>query len=132
MIRRIPAGELGKGNSGRFVCGAKNMNREKGDPMDGEMKAVVERLEMQMDGIEKRLNKFEQTTEDLRKSISDLSISITKLTERLSNYENKMDELTESVNEIKSKPGKRWDGVITAFLAALVGALVAGYFAVPK
>ena len=100
--------------------------------MDGEMKAVVERLEMQMDGIEKRLTKFEQTTEDLRKTMGDLSISITKLTERLSNYETKMDEISANVNEIKEKPGKRWDGLVTAGLAAIVGALIAGYFAMPK
>ena len=100
--------------------------------MDGETVAVVERLEMQMEGIEKRLSKFEQTTENLQKSINDLSISITKLTERLGNYERKMDELSASVNELKEKPAKRWDGLTTTILTALAGALVAALITLMK
>lgn len=123
---------LAEENSEAYVHGVRNSNREKGDPMDGETVAVVERLEMQMDGIEKRLSKFEQTTENLQKSINDLSISITKLTERLGNYERKMDELSRSVNEIKEKPAKRWDGAFTAFMSAIIGALVAAIFALMK
>ena len=38
--------------------------------------------------------------------------------------ETTVDELSNKVEEIQSKPGKRWDAVVAALIAGIVGAVV--------
>lgn len=75
--------------------------------------------------------------------IRDQVIKITALCERIMTKQEEQDKrieeqnkrfskIEEKVDEINGKPAKRWDGVVTAFLAALVGALITAYFSMPK
>lgn len=75
--------------------------------------------------------------------IRDQVIKITALCERIMTKQEEQDKrieeqnkrfskIEEKVDEINGKPAKRWDGVVTAFLAALVGALVTAYVSMPK
>ena len=43
-----------------------------------------------------------------------------------------IEKIEEKLDEQRDRPGKRWDGLVTALLGAIVAALVAGYVAMPK
>ena len=73
-----------------------------------------------------------QTLSAMQEQISKILTVCERLTVRQDFTEQAIAEIKEDVNELKGKPGKRWDGLVTAFLAALVGALVTAYFVIPK
>ena len=74
----------------------------------------------------KSLGKRLETCEETTKSINALCQSIAKMDITLSNTNETVKELKENVNELKEKPTKRWDGAITAIIAAIASGLV-GY-----
>ena len=43
------------------------------------------------------------------------------------NYDQRIGEIAQQVEELKAKPGKRWDTVVGGMISALIGAIV-GYF----
>jgi methyl-accepting chemotaxis protein len=88
--------------------------------MDGETAAIVQGLKDTMNGITRRLEKLEGLTT----SVQDLALSIRELATKQSAMEEKVDEVTNSVNELKAKPGDKWDKAVLAIMTAAIGALV--------
>jgi archaellum component FlaC len=88
--------------------------------MDGETAAIVQGLKDTMNGITRRLEKLEGLTS----SVQDLALSIRELATKQSAMEEKVDEVTNSVNELKAKPGDKWDKAVLAIMTAAIGALV--------
>ena len=68
--------------------------------------------------------------------IRDQFMKITALCERIVTTQEEQDRRIEKievkVDELREKPVKRWDGLVTALLGAIVAALVAGFIAIPK
>ena len=68
--------------------------------------------------------------------IRDQFMKITALCERIVTKQEEQDtrinKIEEKVDELRDKPGKRWDTIVTAVLTAVVGALIVAYFSVPK
>lgn len=68
--------------------------------------------------------------------IRDQFMRVTALCERIvtkqEEQDRRMEKVEERLDELREKPGKRWDGLVTALLGAIVAALVAGYIAMPK
>ena len=68
--------------------------------------------------------------------IRDQFMKITALCERIVTKQEEQDKrinkIEEKVDELRDKPGKRWDNVITAVLTGIIAILVASYFAIPK
>lgn len=68
--------------------------------------------------------------------IRDQFMKITALCERIVTKQEEQDKrinkIEEKVDELRDKPGKRWDTVITAVLTGIIAILVASYFAIPK
>lgn len=68
--------------------------------------------------------------------IRDQFMKVTALCERIvtkqEEQDRRMEKVEERLDELREKPGKRWDGLVTALLGAIVAALVAGYIAMPK
>ena len=87
--------------------------------MDGETAAIVQGLKDTMNGITRRLEKLEGLTT----SVQDLALSIRELATKQSAMEEKVDEVTNSVNELKAKPGDKWDKAVLAIMTAAIGAL---------
>ena len=56
-----------------------------------------------------------------------LALSVQQLATQQANTESDVEALTSEVAEIKDKPVKRWDAIIAALIAALVGAGI-GHF----
>lgn len=68
--------------------------------------------------------------------IRDQFMKITALCERIVTKQEEQDRRIEKIevklDETRERPGKRWDGLVTALLGAIVAAIVAGFIAMPK
>jgi chromosome segregation ATPase len=63
--------------------------------------------------------------EKLTESVNKLAISVERLTQQQATTETQVETLSDEMNEIRDKPAKRWDTVVTAIISALVGAGIA-------
>lgn len=83
---------------------------------------------------EKRLTETEQrsksntkrldTVEKWQADFSDLISTVKVLANREERVEKDVGEIKEAVQEIREKPGKRWDGVVDKIIFAVIGGLV--------
>lgn len=77
--------------------------------------------------IFRRLDKQDEMIESVHK----LATSVERLTLKQDSIQSKVDNLCSDMDEIKAKPGKRWESivekVILAVVAALVGAALAKF-----
>ena len=89
--------------------------------MDGETLAIITGMKEQMQGLSHKIEKYE-----------DIALSLRELKTDYRNLVTTVDEIKESVEELKSKPAKKWDIVVTAILTGIIGALVAAFFVIPK
>ena len=68
--------------------------------------------------------------------IRDQFMKIAGLCERIMTKQEEQDrrigKIEEKLDEQRERPGKRWDGLVTALLGAIVAALVAGFISMPK
>ena len=83
-----------------------------------EIGAAMARQEEQIKGLARRMDNLEKLTE----SVNTLAKSVERLTVQQAQTDTQITTLTGEVNEIKEKPGKRWDLVITAAITAIVTA----------
>ena len=85
-----------------------------------ELNETVARISEQVSGIERRLDNLEKLTE----SVQQMALSLERLTTQQSATEEKITKMSNDVDEIKDKPAKRWDAVVAALIAGIVGAFV--------
>ena len=69
---------------------------------------------------------FNQITElkALAESVKDLALSVQLMAHEQKDIGKKVDGLVTDLEEIKEKPGKRWDTIVTVALTAIVTAVV--------
>lgn len=82
---------------------------------------AIARQEEQIRGLAQRMDNLEKLTE----SVNKLAISVERLTQQQATTETQVETLSDEMNEIRDKPAKRWDTVVTAIISALVGAGIA-------
>lgn len=70
---------------------------------------------------EVRIKKLEEEHEVLQQ----LATAVAVMAERMKTMSENVNGLTKKVEEIESKPGQRWDKLISATLGALAGAFIA-------
>ena len=80
--------------------------------------AALARQEEQIKGLARRMDNLEKLTE----SVNSLALSVERLTNQQATTETQITTLTDDVNELKEKPGKRWDLVVTALITAIISA----------
>lgn len=83
-----------------------------------EIGQALVRQEEQIKGLARRMDNLEKLTE----SVNTLAKSVERLTVQQAQTDTQITTLTGEVNEIKEKPGKRWDLVITALITAVISA----------
>ena len=83
-----------------------------------EIGQAMVRQEEQIKGLARRMDNLEKLTE----SVNSLALSVERLTNQQATTETQITTLTGDVNELKEKPGKRWDLVITALITAAITA----------
>lgn len=69
---------------------------------------------------EGRIKKLETEQQVLHK----LATSVAVMAEQLKTINANVGTLTDKVNDIEAKPGKRWDAIIASCISVLVGALL--------
>ena len=85
-----------------------------------EIGAALARQEEQIKGLARRMDNLEKLTE----SVNKLAISVERLTAQQATTDTQIETLTGDVNELKEKPGKRWDLVVTGVITAIIGAAI--------
>ena len=83
-----------------------------------EIGQAMVRQEEQIKGLARRMDNLEKLTE----SVNSLALSVERLTNQQATTETQITTLTGDVNELKEKPGKRWDIVVTALITAIISA----------
>ena len=86
-----------------------------------EIKAKQAAADEQRKTIFQRLDKQDKMIESVHK----LATSVEKLAMKQDAMETKLGNLCTDVDEIKSKPAKRWEGIVEKVIFTVVGALVA-------
>lgn len=82
---------------------------------------ILTRHTEQIKTLFERLGNLEKLTE----SVNKMAISLERVTNKLTATEERVNHIADDVDEIKDKPGKRWDLVIAALISGLVGAGIA-------
>lgn len=85
-----------------------------------EIGAALARQEEQIKGLARRMDNLEKLTE----SVNTLAKSVERLTVQQAQTDTQVTALTGDINEIKGKPGKRWDLVITVAITAIITAVI--------
>lgn len=88
-----------------------------------EMSAKIARIEEQINELNRRMETLEKLTE----SVHSLTLSVRDLVNQQAATEKDVETLSNDVKEIKEKPAKRWDALVAAGIAAIVGAII-GHF----
>ena len=88
-----------------------------------EMVAQIARMEEQIKELSRRMEALEKLTE----SVHTLTLTVRDLVNQQAETEQDVENLSNDVKEIKEKPAKRWDAMIAAGIAAIVGAII-GHF----
>lgn len=88
-------------------------------PMDT-MPEIVAGMKKEMEALENRIIKLEGLNEALHK----VELSIVEMSGRITTMEGAVERIAKSVNELKEKPAKRWDGIVDKIITAVVTAFI--------
>ena len=80
---------------------------------------------MDIESIEARITKCEEDIKNLYPRANKADVNQAKITEKLDNMLYELGRVRESIESLKSKPGKRWESLIIAIIGALAGAFIA-------
>ena len=86
-----------------------------------DLQARMIRMEEQVKTLFKQQTNIEKLTE----TVHTLAMSIEKQGMNLQSTDRKLDVVKNDVDELKQKPAKRWETVVTGVISALVGAFMA-------
>ena len=85
--------------------------------------AAIARLEEQIKSLDRRMGNLEKLTE----SVQTLALSVQELATKQTSTEHDVENLTAEVADLRDKPAKRWDAIVAALIAGLIGAGI-GHF----
>ena len=81
---------------------------------------MLERIRTEMEGIDDRVQKLEK----LYDTVQEIAMSVKEIALRQQMTDRAVQQIQEDVSQLKSKPAKMWDLLITALMGAVVGAFV--------
>ena len=85
--------------------------------------AAIARMEEQIKSLDRRMGNLEKLTE----SVQTLALSVQELATKQTSTEHDVENLASEVADIRDKPAKRWDAIVAALIAGIVGAGI-GHF----
>ena len=85
-----------------------------------DMQAALARHDATLDEHERRIRGLEKGQD----AIQQLTLDVAKISAMMDFLAEKMDKLDSKVEALEQKPAKRWDGLVTALITALAGALI--------
>lgn len=91
-----------------------------------QLQKIIE-TQVRMEEQIKTLFKQQAEIKELTETVQKLAIALEKQGMALQSTDKKVGEVKQDVDEIKSKPGKRWDTIIAAIIAGVVGFVLAKF-----
>lgn len=85
-----------------------------------DIQAIVAQHSMELDEHERRISSLEKGQDAIRQ----LTLDVAKISAKLDFMVEKIDKLDSKVETLEQKPAKRWDGLVTAIVTALAGAII--------
>ena len=95
--------------------------------MNEEKLAQIVEAQVRMEEQIKTLFKQQAEIKELTETVQKLAIALEKQGMALQSTEKKVDGVKNDVDEIKSKPAKRWDAIVAAIISGIVMFLL-GHF----
>ena len=92
-----------------------------------DIERAVNELQRQMAAAEeqhKTLFRRIEKAEELNESVHSLALSVQKLTDSLSNTNKTVTDLCTDVDELKAKPGRKWESIAMDVLKIVIGGLI--------
>ena len=83
----------------------------------------IEKLQEIDDRSKSNTKRLDEHDEQL-KELSNVYIALTKVDGKVTNVEKDVIEMKSDLKDIKDKPSKNWDKVVTTIIGTVVGALV--------
>ena len=80
---------------------------------------------MDFESISASISKCEEDIKILYSRTNKTEVNQARITEKLDNVLVELGRVRESIDSLKGKPGKRWESLIMAIIAALAGAFIA-------
>ena len=77
-----------------------------------------------MEGMTERIEKLETLNDALKQ----IELKMVEISSRLSQQERTMQNVEQSLNELKEKPGKKWDGLVKEVLKVVITIIVTYLF----
>ena len=93
--------------------------------MDLEHEKRLSDVENRAKSNTRRLDKLEESTEAINRIATSVEVMATKQ----EGMANTLDRLDGTIEDIKSKPAKRWEGIVEKIILTIVGLLVGALFA---
>lgn len=90
---------------------------------DSEVQQALVELATQREQIKTLFTRVDEQ-KTLTESVHTLAMSLERLTSAQKSTADKVDDLTDDVNELKSKPAKRWDSATSVVLTAIITAVI--------
>lgn len=81
-------------------------------------------MQQEIKDISRRMDNLEKLTA----SVYDLAASVKLLTANQKTTEENVAQIADDVDELKNRPAKRWEAVVAALIAGIVGAFVGRLF----
>lgn len=81
-------------------------------------------MQQEIKDISRRMDNLEKLTE----SVYDLASSVKLLTANQKSTDENVEKIADDVEELKNKPARRWEAVVAALIAGIVGAFVGRLF----
>lgn len=94
---------------------------------ESEIQQVREMLATQKEQIKTLYARVDEQ-KTLTESVHKLAISLERLTSAQKSTADKVDDLTSDVEELKTKPAKRWDSATTVVITAIITAVITFIF----
>ena len=88
--------------------------------MPEDISLKVAKIEVELGNVNKRMDALEKLTDSVHK----LALSLESLSIRQANAEEKIDIMAKDISTINSKPAKHMEAIVSAVIAALVGAFI--------
>ena len=84
-----------------------------------------ERLVQVEDRAKSNTKRLDEHDEQIKK-LNNVYLALTKVDDKVTNVEKDVLEIKDDLKDIKEKPAKNWDKVITTVIGTIVGAIVGG------
>lgn len=72
------------------------------------------------------------SAEWIRDSIMKITALCEKIATKVEEQDKRIDKIEEKVDELRDKPAKRWDLIVTSALTTIIGILIGAYLIIPK